>query len=290
MKVAITGANGFIGRELTQKLTQEDYQVITLTRQPLPLDKTYNLVTSNYTTPDFDTKLQGVDCIIHLAAKTHSGTKSTAKNLHEYRQTNLINSISLAKAAIRIKTKRFIYLSSIKVNGEETKEQPYSVHDTPQPQDAYGISKWETEQALQDLFKDTNVELAIVRPPLVWSRDNLKGNLKLLKKWSDLGLPLPLKGINNKRDLISIDNLCGFLSLCIKHPNAPGQTFLVSDGFSRNSLDIALLTGPCKTISLPYWFRKVMTHTDIGKKLFGNLQIDITHTITTTGWRPTNTY
>jgi nucleoside-diphosphate-sugar epimerase len=290
MKVAITGANGFIGRELTQKLTQEDYQVITLTRQPLPLDKTDNLLIANYATPDFDTKLQGVDCIIHLAAKTHSGTKSTAKNLHEYRQTNLINSISLAKAAIRIKTKRFIYLSSIKVNGEETKEQPYSVHDIPQPQDAYGISKWETEQALQDLFKDTNVELTIVRPPLVWSRDNLKGNLKLLKKWSDLGLPLPLKGINNKRDLISIDNLCSFLSLCIKHPNASGQTFLVSDGFSRNSLDIALLAGPCKTISLPYWFLKVMTHTGIGKKLFGNLQIDITHTITTTGWRPTNTY
>lgn len=289
MKIAITGANGFVGQSLTEKLLQEGYQVITVTRRPLHLG-TSNLITTDYEDPSFVAALEGIECIIHLAAKTHSGSKPTAKNMCEYRQINVFNSISLAKAAIRIKARRFIYLSSIKVNGEETKEQLYSVHDIPQPQDAYGISKWETEQALQDLFKDTNVELAIIRPPLIWSRENPKGNLELLKKWSDLGLPLPLKGINNKRDLISIDNLCSFLSLCIKHPNAPGQTFLVSDGFSRTSLDIALLLGPCKTISLPEWFCKVIAGTGMGKKLFGNLEIDINHTITATGWRPTNTY
>jgi nucleoside-diphosphate-sugar epimerase len=289
MKIAITGANGFVGQVLTEKLIQEGYQVIAVTRRSWHLG-TSNVITTDYEDPDFVAALEGIDCIIHLAAKTHSGTKPTAKNLHEYRQINVMNSISLAKTAIRIRAKRFIYLSSIKVNGEETKKYPFSIHDIPQPEDAYGISKWEAEQELNLLFRNTNVELVAVRAPLIWSNKCLKGNLKLLKKWSDLGIPLPLRGINNKRDLISIDNLCDFLSLCIKHPNVAGQTFLVSDGRSRSSLEIASLVGSCKAISLPLWLYRVMAYTGVGKKLFGNLEIDINHTITTTGWQPTNTY
>jgi nucleoside-diphosphate-sugar epimerase len=289
MKIAITGANGFVGSALSKRLGQS-HSLLLISRQPIS-SKDENIVTRNFYHHDFINSLKGCDCIIHLAAKTHSGTRPNKKNLTIYRSVNLKFSLDLAQSALQAGVKRFIYLSSIKVNGEQTYTAPFQVTDIPHPEDAYGISKWEAEQALTDFFKGTNVELVIIRPPLIWSRENLKGNLKLLRKWSDWGLPLPLKGFTNKRDLISIDNLCDFLSLCVEHTAVAGKTFLVSDGVPRSALEIASLVAESPwVISLPKLLQKLVVSTGIGKKLFGNLEVDIGYTLESTGWRPTKTY
>jgi UDP-glucose 4-epimerase len=289
MKIAITGANGFVGSALSGRL-RPSHQLLLISRQAIQVaDK--NIIIKSFNDFDLTQALKGYDCIIHLAAKTHSGTKPNNKNLTIYRSVNLKFSLDLAQSALQAGVKRFIYLSSIKVNGEQTYASPFRITDIPHPEDAYGISKWEAEQALMDFFSGTNVELVIIRPPLIWSRENLKGNLKILKKWSDLGLPLPLKGISNKRDLISIDNLCDFLSICVDHPGVAGKTFLVSDGVPRSALEIASLVVESPwAISLPGWLQRLMLSLGIGRKLFGNLEVDISHTIEATGWRPTKTY
>jgi UDP-glucose 4-epimerase len=289
MKIAITGANGFVGSALSSRLRQS-HQLLLISRQTIQ-GADENIIIKSFIDSNLIGALKGCECIIHLAAKTHSGTKPNKKNLAIYRSVNVQASLDLAKTALEAGVKRFIYLSSIKVNGEQTHETPFRVTDTPHPEDAYGVSKWETEQALRDFFSGTNIELIIIRPPLIWSREHLKGNLKLLKKRSDLGLPLPLKGISNKRDLISIDNLCDFLSLCVDHPLVSGKTFLVSDGVPRSALEIASLVVESPwAISLPTWLQKLMLSLGIGKKIFGNLEVDISHTIESTGWRPTKTY
>jgi UDP-glucose 4-epimerase len=289
MKIAITGANGFVGSALSDRL-RLSHQLLLISRQAIQgADK--NIIIESFIDSNLVQALKGYDCIIHLAAKTHSGTRPNSKNLTIYRSVNIRFSLDLAQSALQAGVKRFIYLSSIKVNGEQTYASPFRITDIPHPEDAYGISKWEAEQALMDFFSGTNVELVIIRPPLIWSRENLKGNLKLLKKWSDLGLPLPLKGVSNKRDLISIDNLCDFLSLCVDHPLVSGKTFLVSDGIPRSALEVASLAVESPwAISLPLWLQKWMLLLGMGKKIFGNLEVDISHTAETTGWRPTKTY
>jgi nucleoside-diphosphate-sugar epimerase len=289
MKIAMTGANGFVGSALSKRL-RPFHSLLLITRQALQgIDN--NFVTHSFCGAELVHALRGCDCIIHLAAKTHSGAKPSKKNLAAYRQVNLQFSLDLAQSALDAGVKRFIYLSSVKVNGEQTYLAPFRATDIPSPQDAYGISKWETEQALTHFFKATGVELVVIRPPLIWSRENLKGNLAALKKWSDMGLPLPLKGIANRRDLISIDNLCNFLALCTTHPDIPGKTFLVSDGVSRSSEDIVRLAVDSPwLINLPGWLEKVISSLDVGRKLLGNLQLDISDTIDITGWQPTKTY
>jgi nucleoside-diphosphate-sugar epimerase len=289
MKLAVTGANGFVGKALCKRLLADGHQVTAITRQPWSQSGIQNYVISDYASPALQEALQGQDCIFHLAAKTHSGTKATQTNLNAYRKINVELSSQLAKVARDAGVTRFIYLSSIKVNGEQTFEKPFSNIDPPAPEDAYGISKMEAEAALRVICKDT-MELVIVRPPLIWSRNELKGNLALLKKLMDWGIPLPLRGLNNSRDLISLDNLCDFLALCAHKPAIAGQVFLVSDGKPYTSLDIAKLVGSPKSIPLPQKVYDLLARAKRARKLFGNLELDIGHTSQTTGWTPTKNY
>lgn len=286
MKIAVTGANGFVGRSLINHLIEKNHHIVAVTRRPLESSKIDNCVVSNYRDPKLAKALQGFDCIIHLAALTHSNSKPTPKNLALYRKVNVENTLELANLAVSVDIKRFIYISSIKVNGEETYSAPFTHNAPPNPKDAYGISKWEAEQALQKTFADNKVELVIVRPPLVWSPNETKGNLGKLAKWLKLGLPLPSSAKNNRRDILSLINLCEFLTVCTDHPNAPGNTFLISDGTPRSSIEIAkMVTGiEPKTMSFAPWILKFSNH--IARKLMSNLEVNIEHAKSILGWQP----
>jgi nucleoside-diphosphate-sugar epimerase len=289
MKLVVTGANGFVGKALCQKLISDGHQVLSLTRQAFNLPGVRNEILPTHDSTLVNL-LSGYDCIFHLAAKTHSGTKATAENLEAYRNTNVNLSCQLAKAAIAAHVPRFVYLSSIKVNGEQTFDKPFSHLDIPAPEDAYGISKMEAEIALHKLCDNSLTSLVIVRPPLIWNREELKGNLALLSKLISWRVPLPLKGWNNRRDLVSLENLCDFLSLCTYKKDLAGETFLISDGQPYSTLDIAKLIGKPFSFRLPQRLYRLLSKGKKTRKLFGNLEVDISHTTQTTGWKPTKSY
>lgn len=292
LKIAVTGANGFVGTALCQRLLMDGHQVTALTRNPWHFSGVSNQVISDYTNPDLVNLLKGHNCVVHLAAKTHSGTKATKKNLAVYRAINLELSENLAKAAIAAGISRFIYLSSIKVNGEQTFDKPFHHTDTPKPEDAYGISKLEAEQSLRVIFSGTETGLVIIRPPLIWSPHETKGNLALLSKWANWRIPLPFKDWNNRRDIVSMENLCDFLSTCINHPDVNGKVFLVSDGNSLSTAEIAALVTNLqpRVIGLPQKVYRFLSRLKISRKIYGNLEVDISHSSLITSWRPTKTY
>jgi nucleoside-diphosphate-sugar epimerase len=172
--------------------------------------------------------LEGVDTVIHLAARVHVMQESATDPLTAFRRVNLAGSSTLARQAAEAGVKRLIYLSSIKVNGERTDGEPFKADDPPRPEDPYGISKWEAEQALQQIAGQTGLELVILRPVLVYGA-GVKGNLERLMAALRRDLPLPLAGIPNRRSLLSIENLLDFTLCCMNHPGAAGEIFLVAD-------------------------------------------------------------
>jgi nucleoside-diphosphate-sugar epimerase len=177
---------------------------------------------------DWSRALKGVDTVVHLAARTHVMREVNSDPLTEYRSINVAGTAHLASAASESGVKRFIYLSSIKVNGEGRKE-PYTERDIPAPGDHYGISKWEAEMVLQRVHAETNMEVVIIRPPLVYG-PGVKANFLQLIKIVNRGIPLPLSSVNNSRSVIYLGNLIDAIVACIDRPEAAGQTYLVSDG------------------------------------------------------------
>lgn len=292
MKVAITGANGYVGARLCRYLATSEKTVLAITRSDFKQAGVDNLVVPDLTSSQLSKHLQQVDCLVHLAARTHHNDARDAWAL--YRKDNVEISSHLAQAARQAGVKRFIYMSSIKVNGEES-AIPFKSQDIPAPVDAYGTSKWETEKVLNEILTNSPTELVIIRPPLIWG-DRPKGNLQTLSKLIALGVPLPFKNINNRRDLVSLENLCSLIAKTLTHPNAAGETFLVSDGNPRTLPDIIRmlarnmgkephLFGVPDTL-----FKRVgaipALNTRI-KKLTGNLEVDISETRKKLDWAPT---
>ena len=180
--------------------------------------------------PDTDWRdaLAGIDTVIHLAARTHV-MHQTGNPLEQYRRINVLGTTHLAHSAARAGVRRMVLLSSIKVNGESTGAAAFTEHDEPRPQDAYGITKWEAEQALREVAAANSLEAVVLRPPLVYG-PGVKANFLRLMQAIDRGIPLPLAAIDNKRSLVYLGNLVEALTLCATHPAAAGETFLVSDG------------------------------------------------------------
>ena len=177
----------------------------------------------------WDEALVGIDTVIHLAARVHVMQETAPNALLAFRQVNTAGTEHLAQQAATAGVRRLIYLSSIKVNGEETIAVPFTERDTPQPQDAYAISKWEAEQALLRVGEKAGLEIVIVRLPLVYG-PGVGGNFMRLLQWVNRGFPLPLASLNNRRSLIYLGNLVDALASCVRHSNAAGKTFLLSDG------------------------------------------------------------
>lgn len=296
MKILVTGANGFVGSALCTELIKRDITVLGAIREKSYATGLKSMLVGdiNNTTNWMDCLL-GVDIVIHLAARVHIMKDQVKNPLAEFRKTNVEATLNLAKQAHQAGVKRFIYMSSIKVNGEVTKlGQPFNTSDQPCPQDAYAISKFEAEQGLLDLAKETGMEVVIIRPPLIYGA-GVKANFASMVRAVKCGIPLPLGAISNKRSFVYVGNLVSLIIKCIEHPAAANQTFLVSDGRDLSTTEllkacaIALNVKP-RLIPVP----KILIELAAGlvgkrglsQRLCGNLQVDISQARELLDWEP----
>jgi nucleoside-diphosphate-sugar epimerase len=233
-RVLITGASGFVGRAVCERVLSCGMKVRgshrSLSSQALvpPGVEKIQIPSVDHDT-DWSHALAGVSDVIHLAGRVHI-TKDTAKDqLGTYREVNTAGTEQLARAAVNAGVRRFIYLSSVGVNGRSTDGRPFAESDAPHPHDAYSISKWEAEQKLRKIAKDSDLEIVIIRPPLVYGPGG-PGNFMRLVRLIESGLPLPLASIQGRRSFIYVRNLVNAIVTCATHSDASGQTFLVSDG------------------------------------------------------------
>jgi len=215
--------------------------------------------------------------------------------LSEFRRVNVEGTRNLALQAVAAGVKRFVYLSSIKVNGELTQPNSFfTADDSVNPQDPYGISKWEAEQVLHQISKNTGLEVVVIRPPLIYG-PNAKGNFASMVKWLGRGIPLPFGSINNLRSLVSVDNLCDLILCCVDHPVAAGQTFMVSDDEDLSTTDLLNRTAfamglktsqinvPQKLLELS---ASLLGQSNFAQRLFGSLKVDISATKNLLDWKP----
>jgi nucleoside-diphosphate-sugar epimerase len=215
--------------------------------------------------------------------------------LSEFRKVNVDGTLNLARQAVAVGVKRFIFISSIKVNGEGTKlGVPYAADDVPKPMDPYGISKMEAEQGLQQLAKETGLEVVIIRPVLVYG-PGVKANFQTMMKWLSKGVPLPLGAVHNKRSLVALDNLVDLIVTCLDHPAAANQTFMVSDGEDLSTAELlsrisGALGRPARLLPVPVWLLElgaaIVGRRDVARRLCGSLQVDISKTRELLGWAP----
>jgi len=293
----VTGAGGFIGRQLCAELLRRGLQVRAAVRAPFQSPEGVVQVTVGDIddATDWGAALGGIDTIIHLAAQMDATKDKAADPLAEFLKVNLLGTANLAQQAALAGTRRLVYVSSIKVNGEQTRDrQSFSERDVPAPQDPYGISKWQAEQALRQLSRMTGLEVVIVRPPLVYG-PGVKGNFFKLLAAIDKGVPLPLSGVHNLRSMVYAGNLVDALIACASHPAAAGQTYLVSDGedvsTARLAEDIAHALGRNSRSFYfpPALLRAVATllgRTEQADRLLGSLQVSDQKIRGELGWAP----
>ncbi len=250
MKILITGQNGFIGKALFDLLKQQGHQVRGTVRNEKKTEEGLDIVVVGgiSSTTDWSTALKGIETVIHLANRAHVLNDQVSDPLTIFKEVNVAGTIHLAKQALEFKVKRFIFISSIKVNGEKTGEHSFTVEDRPNPQDPYAVSKLEAENALRKISAQSTMEIVIIRPPLVYGQ-GVKGNFKRLSRLVELGIPLPFASIKNKRSLISLENLVQLLSKAIIDPTVANQTLLVSD--SKDLSTPQLIKKIAKSIGKP---------------------------------------
>lgn len=300
MKILVTGATGFVGQYLCRTAIDRHYSVIAIIRpssdcSKLPSETEFVPIDS-ITSPIPETALQGIDAVIHLAARVHIMKDTSTDPLAAHRQINTDATLSLAQQAAAQGVKRFIYLSSIKVNGEGgiNINRPYTENDTPQPIDPYGESKWAAEQGLTQISQETGLELVIIRPPLVYG-PQVKGNFEQLLRLIQLGLPLPFGNIKNSRSLIYVGNLVDAILTCAHHPAAKNQTFLVSDGEDLSTPTLIRhlahhLNTPARLLPIPpallQLLGKLIGKSSAIERLLGSLTVSNNKIVTTLNWQP----
>ncbi|EGU36730.1 NAD-dependent epimerase/dehydratase [Vibrio ichthyoenteri ATCC 700023] len=297
MGVLITGATGFLGKNIFEALKARGCENITvLSRTTSPAFPKQVLISSFNGYVDFSNALKDVEVIIHCAARVHVMNDESNTPLDDFREVNTDGSLNLARQAVSAGVKRFIFISSIKVNGEATTlSKPFKSIDERLPTDFYGKSKSEAEEQLLQLAEDTGLEVVIVRPTLIYGPD-VKANFASLMNLVSKGFPLPVGCIrDNKRSLVSVKNLTDLIITCIDHPKATNQVFLVSDDHDLSTSEIVYqiaqaLGKPTWQMYVPVWcykvFGKVFNQSYIVDRLTGSLQVDITHTKETLAWEP----
>jgi nucleoside-diphosphate-sugar epimerase len=292
--VLVTGATGFVGSILCERLAGAGYVV----RAALRSDRTVpdyiaqKVVIGDIADGDLTAALEGVTAVVHAAARTHV-LHDSADNAELYIHTNTRGTERLAQAAAQAGVRRFVFVSSIKVNGEES-GHAYTADDQPCPQDAYGTSKWLAENALQEVAARTGLEAVIVRPPLVYG-PGVRANFLRLMRWVDAGRPLPLGSIRNRRSLVSAWNLCDLLQLTLTHPAAPGRVWMVSDGEDLSTVELIRRIGTTmrrrvRLVPMPLGALRVAAaltgRAGEIERLCGSLCVDITATRRELGWAP----
>jgi nucleoside-diphosphate-sugar epimerase len=295
--VAVTGANGFVGRALMAALPRHDCEPRGLVRSGASADT----VAVGDIGPDTDwgEALSGIDTVIHCAARVHVMKDDAADPLAEFRRVNTEGTRKLAEDAGRCGVKRLVFVSTIKVNGESTNYPSGSLarftpFDTPSPTDPYAISKWEAESLLREIVEGSGLEVVVVRPPLVYG-PGVGGNFRTLIDAVRRGMPLPLGRVDNRRSLVALPNLVDLLGVCAVHPDAAGETFLVSDDDDLSTPELirriaSALGREARLLPVPPALLRVAGRlTGQGERierLIGSLQVDIGHTCRRLQWRP----
>lgn len=298
MRILLAGASGFVGRGLVPRLLNQQHEVTAAVRKmTADLDSrvTQGLIDGLSTEQDWQPLLVGQEAVIHLAARVHVMSDDSTDPLAEYRKVNVEGTLKLARQAVDAGVKRFIFISSVKVNGEGTTlGAPYSADAQAAPSDPYGVSKMEAEQGLRALAAETGMEVVIIRPVLVYG-PGVQANVLSMMRWLHKGVPLPFGAIHNRRSLVALDNLVDLIVTCIAHPAAANQTFLVSDGEDLSTTMLlrrmgAALGKPARLLPVPSWMLQIGA-TMLGKqalaqRLCGSLQVDISKTRELLGWTP----
>ncbi|MDA0149404.1 UDP-glucose 4-epimerase family protein [Vibrio sp. LaRot3] len=296
MKVLLTGATGFVGSHLMRFLEKQSYTVSTLGRTLVAESAFHYNVSSINGKESYIEALLEQEVVVHCAARAHVMKDNSLDPKNEYRETNVLGTLNLARQAAQCGVRRFVFVSSIKVNGENTKNgNPFTCKSPLNPNDAYSESKAEAEGKLLELAAETGLEVVIIRPTLVYG-PGAKANFASLMNLVSKGIPLPFGCIkDNRRSLVSITNLVNLIITCIEHPKATNQVFLVSDDYDLSTYEIirqmsAALGKPNWQLSVPVWcyqfLGKIFGKSDLVNRLVGSLQVDISHTKETLGWSP----
>jgi len=299
MKALVTGANGFVGLAVLQRLNGMcGVQAVGGVRRAAEFSATVATVieVGDLTAQtDWSLALGGMDVVVHSAARVHVMQDTEADPLTAFRAVNVEGTLNLARQAAAAGVTRFVFISSVKVNGESTQPgRAFTESHAPNPQDAYGLSKHEAEQGLRQLAANSGMEVVIIRPPLVYG-PGVKANFAALMRAVQRGWPLPLGAVHNQRSLVALDNLVDFIVTCITHPLAANQTFLVSDGQDLSTTELvrgmARASGvPARLLPVPVWAlqagARLLGKGDAVQRLCGNLQVDISKARSLLGWVP----
>lgn len=294
-KILLTGANGFVGRAILQRFRAEGVPVCAVVRGdevPPGCVRGPALAAAD----GWEPLLAGCDSVVHAAARVHVTNETAHDQLAAFREVNVTGSLSLARQAVELGVRRFVYISSIKVNGETTTPgQAFTSADIPTPMDAYAISKAEAEAGLISLATESTMEVVIVRPPLVYG-PGVKANFLSMMRWLKRGIPLPLGAIlHNRRSLVALDNLVDLIVACIDHPAAANQVFLASDGEDVSTTDLlrrlaAAMRVPAHLLPVPVRVLEtcaaLLGQRSLVQRLCNNLQVDISKARQLLGWCP----
>jgi len=296
--VLVTGANGFVGSAVLHRLSDEGYSVCGSVRSgnstKLP-EGGFVIVGDLDAETNWTAALVGKNAVIHTAARVHVMQDSATDPMVDFRKVNVVGTLNLATQAVAAGVSRFIFISTIKINGEETVPgQAFRVLGKPYPTDSYAISKFEAEEGLREISVETGMEVVIIRPPLVYG-PGVKANFKTMMRWIDSGVPLPLGAIHNQRSFVALDNLVDLIVTCIDHPAAANQTLLAGDGEDLSTTELLQRIGkalgkPARLIPFPVkiltFVASLLGKKDVAQRLCGSLQVDISKARELLGWEP----
>jgi nucleoside-diphosphate-sugar epimerase len=296
-KLLVTGASGFVGKAVCNEALKKGFKV----RGSLRNYHSHNSPIESVMIPEINSRtdwtsaLKKVDVLVHLAARVHVMRETEINPIVLFREINVNGTLNLAYQAVNAGCKRFIFLSSIGVNGHNTQlGHPFSEVDKVAPHNAYALSKWEAEKGLIRIAEETGLQVVIIRPPLVYGY-NAPGNFDFLKRAVYRGWPLPFGALNNQRSFVALDNLVDFIITCITHTNAANNSFLVSDGQDLSTAELVrgmaqAASVPLRLLPVPLWVLKagasMLGKGDVFQRLCGNLQIDISKTRDFLNWEP----
>nr|WP_230375997.1 SDR family oxidoreductase [Pseudomonas fulva] len=297
--VLVTGGNGFVGRALVAHLLGKQARpVVAAVRRAdaeVPTGARKVVVAGLDSRTDWAGALAGVEQVVHTAARVHVMAEAASDPLAEFRRVNVEGTLALAEQAARAGVRRFVFISSIKVNGEQTRPGcPFDAEQPARPVDPYGISKHEAEQGLRRLAQASGMQLVIIRPVLVYG-PGVAANFASMMRWLQRGVPLPLGAVDNRRSLVSLGNLVDLIGVCLEHPQAAGQTFLASDGEDLSTPELLrrmahALGRRARLLPVPpAWLAlagRLTGRTPVVQRLLGSLQVDIHKNHQLLGWQP----
>lgn len=292
--VLVTGGNGFVGAAVAKRL-KADHRVVYSTMRANVVQPDVRQAPDLSANANWFPVLDGINIVVHTAARVHVMNDNAANPLEAFRAANVEGTLALARQATEVGVRRFVFISSIKVNGEFTASGiAFTAEDTPAPIDAYGISKAEAEAGLLQIARDTGMHVVIIRPPLVYG-PSVKANFQSMMRWLQRGVPLPFGSIRNKRSLVALDNLVDLITVCIDHPAAANQIFLAADGEDMSTPELlrrvaAALGTRARLLSVPQSLltgaASLIGKPAIAQRLCSSLQVDISAARYVLGWQP----